>query len=315
MTIRQLQLLIEAAERGSITEAAEIMYVSQPSLTFAIHSLEKEFNITIFNRSNRGVELTKEGEEFVGLARQIVEQAQLIEERYNKRSTRKKSFCVSSQHYSFVVEAFVALLREEGGDRYKFHLRETTTYDVIEDVAQLRSQLGVLYLNKFNENVLQKTFRDEGLVFEELFVAQPHVFVGKDSPLSKLDKVRLEDLKPFPRLSYEQGIHNSFYFSEEIMSVLDCDKEILVCDRASLFNMLVGMNGYTICSGVISEALNGDNVVARPLLVDDYMRIGAITPSTVRPSRLANRYLDILRQLTQNAAATKKDGADDKKER
>ena len=299
MTLKQLRQLVEVAERGSITDAAAALWISQPSLTVAIRALEKEFNLTIFTRTNKGGELTREGEEFVGRARQIVEQADLMEERYAKTSAAKKTFCVSAQHYSFVVEAFVKLLREQGEDRYKFHLRETTTYDVIEDVARLRSQLGVLYLNKFNESALQKTFRDEGLVFQELFVATPHVFVGKSSPLARNSKVSLDDLKAYPRLSYEQGRHNSFYFSEEILSVLDCDKEIVVCDRATLFNMLVGMNGYTICSGVICEALNGDNIVSRPLDVDDYMRIGTIAPTNARLSQLATRYVALLKELVR----------------
>ena len=205
---------------------------------------------------------------------------------------------MSSQHYSFVVEAFVELLKEYGKEKYEFHMRETQTYDIITDVARMRSEIGVLYLNRFNETIIKKALRDNGLIFEPLFTAKPHVFIGKGNPLAKKKSITPSDLAPYPRLSYEQGNHNSFYFSEEILSTLDCDKELVVCDRATLFNMLIGLNGYTICSGVISEELNGPNIIARPLKVDDYMEIGYILPSAIRPSGLTANYIEILKRLT-----------------
>lgn len=299
MTLKQLRYITAVADIGNITEAAKQLYIAQPSLTSAIQELEKEYGITIFIRSKKGIEITPEGEEFLGYARQVLEQTDLIDERYTGNSRGKLRFCVSSQHYSFVVEAFVELLKKYGGDKYEFHMREKQTYDIIEDVSHLRSEIGVLYMNRFNETVIKKTLRDNGLIFEPLFRAKPHVFVGKDSPLAKKKSLSLEDLKPYPRLSYEQGSHNSFYFSEEILSTVDADKELLVHDRATLFNLLIGLHGYTICSGVISEELNGPNIVARPLKVDDYMEIGYILPSAMHPSNLTKAYIDILKGLTQ----------------
>ena len=298
MTLKQLQYIHTVAETGNITEKAKRLYIAQPSLTSSIHEIEKEYGITIFVRGNKGVELTPEGDEFLGYARQILEQANLLGERYKGKSKGKQRFCVSAQHYSFAVEAFVKLLREYGGDKYEFHMRETQTYDIIDDVAHLRSEIGILYLNSFNETIIKKTLRDNDLVFEKLFTAKPHVFVGKDSPLAKKKALSLEDLRPFPRLSYEQGSHNSFYFSEEILSTVDCDKELIVCDRATLFNMLIGLNGYTICSGVISEELNGPNIVAKPLKVDDYMEIGYILRAGFPPSQLTGEYIRFLRECT-----------------
>ena len=298
VTLKQLRYIVTAAETGNITEAASKLYLSQPSLTAAIRDTEREYGITIFTRSARGIEITPEGDEFLGYARQILEQADLLETRYTGRASGKQRFFVSSQHYSFAVEAFVWLLKEHGGDRYEFHMRETQTYEIIEDVARRRSEIGILYLNRFNETVLRKTLRDNGLTFTALFTAKPHVFVGINSPLSKKKVLTPEDLKPYPRLSYEQGSHNSFYFSEEILSTSDSDRELVVCDRATLFNLLIGLNGYTICSGVISEELNGPNIVARPLAVDDYMEIGYILPDTAHPSALAKRYIELLKKLT-----------------
>lgn len=299
MTLQQLKYIVTVAAKGTISEAAKALYIAQPSLTAAIKELETELGITIFNRTNKGVIPTAEGEEFLGYARQVMEQTTLIEEKYFGRTPGKHQFCVSTQHYSFAVEAFVDLLREHGGEEYDFRLRETQTYEIIEDVAKLRSEIGVLYLNKFNEVILRKTFRENDLKFQRLFIAAPHIFVSAASPLAKKPAVTLEDLAPYPRLSYEQGEHNAFYFSEEILSTLECRKDILVCDRATLFNLLIGLDGYTICSGVISEALNGKNIVAVPLLVDDYMEIGCITHNKIVPGRFADLYIKALKRHTQ----------------
>lgn len=296
MTLKQLKYAITVAETGNITEAAKRLFIAQPSLTSAIMELEKEFEITIFNRTRKGIEITIDGEEFLGYARQVLEQANLIEERYTGTALSKPRFCVSSQHYSFVVEAFVELLKSFEGSKYEFHLRETQTYDIIEDVSRHRSEIGVLFLNDFNRTIITKTLRDNNLIFEPLFTAKPHVFIGKDSPLAKKKKLTLKDLKPYPRLSYEQGEHNSFYFSEEILSVEDADKELIVRDRATLFNLLIGMNGYTICSGVISEELNGPNIIAKPLAVNEHMEIGYILHDSVKPSHLTQRYIEYLKE-------------------
>ena len=298
MTLKQLKYIVTVADTGSVTEAAKRLFIAQPSLTSAIHEIENEYNITIFYRSNKGIKLTPEGDEFLGYARQVLEQASLIDEKYTGKSSLKQKFCVSAQHYSFVVEAFVELVKQFGGEKYEFHMRETETYNIINDVAHLNSEIGILYINKFNETVMKKTLRDNGLSFNSLFIAKPHIFAGKNSPLAKKKAVTLEDLVPYPRLSYEQGSHNSFYFSEEILSTMDCDKELVVRDRASLFNMLIGLNGYTICSGVISTELNGTDIVSIPLKVDDYMDIGYILPSTIKPSALTQQYIKYLCKLT-----------------
>lgn len=302
MTLQQLKYVITVAAKGTISEAAKALFITQPSLTAAIKDLEAEFGIAIFNRTNKGVTPTPEGEEFLGYARQIMEHTNLLEVRYGGKQAGKHLFCVSAQHYSFVVEAFVDLLHACGGDEYDFRIRETQTYEIIEDVARLRSEIGVLYLNQFNEAVIRKELQNHELVFTPLFTAKPHVFVSTANPLAAKDAVSLEDLAPYPRLSYEQGAHNAFYFSEEILSTRESKKDIVVRDRATLFNLLIGLNGYTICSGVISQALNGANIVSVPLLVDDSMEIGYITHSRILPSPLAKQYIEVLRRRTSGMA-------------
>lgn len=220
MTLQQLKYVITVADTGTITEAANKLYISQPSLTNAIHELEKEMNIVIFNRTNKGISLSKEGEIFLGYARQVLEQAAILEDKYKGNDGGKKQFCVSTQHYSFAVNAFVDLVKQYGQDEYDFSIRETQTYEIIEDVARMRSEIGILFLNDFNEAVLRKILRSHDLEFHLLFVARPHVFISRKHPLADKTVITNEELEDYPYLSFEQGEHNSFYFSEEIFSSL-----------------------------------------------------------------------------------------------
>lgn len=294
MTLQQLKYVIAVADKGTISEAAKSLYISQPSLTNAIRELEKELKITIFHRTNRGIDLSLDGIEFLGYARQVVEQSELLEEKYLGNNHTRQHFQVSAQHYSFVVNAFVELIKNYGNEEYDLTLRETRTIEIIEDVKHLRSELGVLYLNDFNEKVLMKYIQENHLVFYDLFVARPHVFISAKHPLAAKSGITLDDLANYPHLSFEQGEYNSFYFSEEILSTIPRRKMIKVSDRATLFNLLIGLNGYTICTGIISEQLNGKNIVARPLEVDDNIRIGYIMREDVTLSHLAATYLQIL---------------------
>lgn len=299
MTLQQLRYVITVAETGTITEAANRLYISQPSLTNSIHELEKEMNIVIFNRTNKGIIISKEGEDFLGYARQILEQANILEERYKGNQGWKKQFCVSTQHYSFAVNAFVDLIKEYGQDEYDFSLRETQTYEIIEDVAKMRSEIGILFMNDFNEAVINKLLKAHDLEFKQLFVASPHVFISRKHPLAGREIITNEELQAYPYLSFEQGEHNSFYFSEEIFSEMERKKNIRVRDRATLFNLLIGLNGYTVCSGVIDKKLNGKDIIAVPLAEESSMRIGYIIHKKCVLSRLGASYLDALERYLQ----------------
>lgn len=296
MTLQQLKYVVTVAKTGTITNAAKELYISQPSLTNAIHELEKEMNIVIFQRTNKGIVLSREGEDFLGYARQVLEQAAILEDKYKGQDGGKKQFCVSTQHYSFAVNAFVDLIKEYGQEEYDFSLRETQTYEIIEDVARMRSEIGILFLNDFNESVIGKILKSHDLEFHLLFVAKPHVFISRKHPLAGKDIITNEELEAYPYLSFEQGEHNSFYFSEEIFSASERKKNIRVRDRATLFNLLIGLNGYTVCSGVIDKKLNGKDIIAVPLADESEMRIGYIMHRKGMTSRIGTTYLNALRK-------------------
>lgn len=296
MTLQQLKYAVAVAECGNVTAASQKIFISQPSLTTAIHELENEIGITIFSRTNKGVVVTNEGDEFLGYARQVLEQASLIEEKYLGKEQKRSRFSVTCQHYSFAVNAFVDVIKQFGGTEYDYTLRESRTSKIIDDVSRLKSEIGILYMNKSNSEVISKLLKKNDLVFSELFTAKPHVFISKTSPLAKKERITLEDLKPFPYLTYEQGEYNSFYFSEEPLPDIDHKLNIKVSDRATLFNLLIGLDGYTVCSGVIDSELNGINIIARPLELDDFMRIGTVTHKSVVLSRYAQAYIAALKK-------------------
>ncbi len=300
MTLQQLKYAVAVADTHNITEASRRVFVSQPSLTAAIRELEAEMGITIFSRSNKGVSVTNEGDEFLSYARQVLEQATLLEDRFKSDGAASGNtiFSVSCQHYSFAVNAFVDVIKMFGGNEYNFTLRETQTHEIIEDVAHLKSEIGVLYLSNRNENVITKLIKKNNLTFEPLFTAPLHIFISKKNLLAKKKKIKLSDLATFPYLTYEQGDFNSFYYAEEPLTEIDfeCSKSIQVRDRATLFNLLIGLDGFTICSGIISHELNGPEIISRPLDCKEHMTVGYITRKAMNLSRYATAYIEALKK-------------------
>ena len=300
MKLNQLRYIVEVARCGSINEAAKKLYITQPSLSTAIKELEEEFNIKVFIRTTKGVSLTTEGIEFLGYAKQILDQAELLEQHYNNKIPSKQLCSISTQHYAFAVNAFVNLIKRNHTNESEFTLRETRTHDIITDVATLRSEVGILYLNDFNQKVIKRLLKENQLTFSPLFEAAPHVFISTQHPLSGQSIISLEELDDYPYLSFEQGEYNSFYFSEEILSTIYHKKSIHVSDRATLFNLLHGLNGYTISTGVLSTDLNGSDIASIPLATDERILVGWITSQKVQLSQSALSYINELKILIQD---------------
>lgn len=294
MTLQQLKYFIEVVQTGSINKAAEALFISQPSLSNALRELEAELKLELMVRTPRGITLTQEGAEFLGYARQVTEQAALMEERFLHKKPSRKILSISMQHYAFAINAFVNMVKRENNPEYGYTLREARTFEIIEDVRNFRSEIGILYVSDFNKKVMEKTFRENHLIFTPLFVSKPHIFTGAASPLARKSQVTLEDLREYPRLSFDQREFNSFYFSEEILSTEFAKKDIKVGDRATIFNLMIGLNGYTISTGIVSADLNGENIVSIPLLVEDEIRVGYISHRDAALTRQAKVYLEEL---------------------
>ena len=301
MTLTQIHYVITIAETKSMNKAAELLYVAQPSLTNAIKELEKELGITLFFRSGKGVTLTNDGAEFLLHARQIYGEYENVMEKYGKNGNYKKKFGVSTQHYSFAVKAFVDMAKEFDMSKYEFAIRETRTAEVISDVSTLKSEIGVLYLSDYNRKAIQKLLKTANLEFHHLIECQAYVYLWKHHPLAGEASISFEQLEGYPCLSFEQGDNSSFYLAEEILSTNEYSQVIKANDRATMLNMMVGLNGYTLCSGIICEELNGSDYCAVPFHSDEenpnsVMEIGYITQKNILLSRMGESYIKAIRK-------------------
>ena len=312
MTIQQLRYAVTISELGSLNRASEVLYIAQPSLTSAMQELEKELGITVFSRSGRGVTLTNDGMEFIRYAREVLHQYDVLLERFGRGGTRKKKFGISTQHYSFAVKSFVEMVRQFGTEEYEFAIRETRTRDVIDDVFTGKSELGILYLSDFNRKPLEKLLHANRLEFHPLTQCEAYVYLWRGHPLAEKAVIRFEDLEPYPCLSFEQGDSSSFYYAEEILSTADYPRMIKATDRATMLNLMVGLIGYTLCSGVISEELNGSDYIAVPFEAGDSavgkrMEIGYITKKNMILSSMAQHYVQELDCYLKQYQETHKD--------
>ncbi|MCM1190716.1 MAG: LysR family transcriptional regulator [bacterium] len=307
MTLQQLHYAIVISENGSLNKAAEILYIAQPSLSSSMQELEKELGITVFNRSGRGVTLTADGAEFLQHAKQLYSQYEMLIEKYGNPQNLKKKFGVSTQHYSFAVKAFVELVKQFDTTRYEFAIRETQTKDVIGDVASLKSEIGILYLSDFNRAAIGKLLRTAGLEFHHLIQCNAYVYLWSGHPLARQKTIRFEELKDYPCLSFEQGDTSSFYFAEEILSTGEYNRTVKANDRATMLNLMIGLNGYTLCSGIICEELNGNDFIAVPFEADSVeessvMEIGYITRQNSILSEIGAKYIEEIGRYLQEKA-------------
>lgn len=308
MTIQQLKYTITIANQGSFNKASEVLYISQPSLTGAIKELEKELGITIFYRSGKGVTLTNEGVEFLAYAREIYGQFENVLERYGENGNRKKMFSVSTQHYTFAVKSFVELVKKLDTSEFEFAIREEQTQKVIDDVINMNSEIGILYLSSFNMPVIGKLLRQNHLEFHELISCEAYVYLWKGHPLANKERISFDELKDYPCLSFEQGGNGSMYFAEEILASYPYPRMIRATDRATMLNLMVGLNGYTLCSGVICEELNGSDFTSVPFAPDDNhpgetMTVGYITKKNLLLSKVGKIYIEELKRTLSTGKA------------
>jgi len=309
MTIQQLNYAITISEMGSLNKASEVLYITQPSLTSSMRELERELGITIFNRSGKGVALTNDGAELIQHARQVVAQYERLLDKYNRTGGLKKKFGISTQHYSFAVKSFVEMVKQFDMEEYEFAIRETKTMEVIEDVSTSRSEIGILYLSDFNQKAIEKFLRANQLEFHALMDCETYVYIWKEHPLAGRPSLSLKDLEDFPCLTFEQGASGSFYLAEEIFSTYAYRRTIHATDRATMLNLMVGLNGYTLCSGIICEELNGSDYRAVPLRTDEdtgsgRMTIGYIVKSNMILSKMGEKYVrELERYLHEHAGS------------
>ena len=296
MTIQQVLYALTIEECGSMNKAAEKLYIVQPSLTSAIQELETEVGITIFMRTNKGVIVTPEGAEFLDDIRGFYRQYDIVMQKYKDEGTYKRKFGVSTQHYTFAVRAFVDVAKQYDMNQFDFALRETTTKNIVKDVSTLKSEIGVLYISEHNKKAMEKLFNEYAIEFHSLIKCRAYVYLWYEHPLAKMSAIGYEDLVNYPCISFEQG-ENSEFLAEEILSENIYPQSLRVTDRSTMLNLIKGLNGYTLCSGIIWGDLNGDGYIVVPYKEDEenpnsIQEIGYITKKNAAMSKIGEQFLE-----------------------
>lgn len=295
MTIQQCKYVLEIAKSGSFTQAAKQLFIAQSSLSISVKSLEQELSIKIFERSGNGVYLTEEGAEFVRYAAQIAENDDFICRRYKFRSVQKKLY-IATQHYDFVADIFANFLSDFEEDSYKLSIREIETHRVIRDVETAYSDIGIIAIKDGDFEVMKRYLNNKGLVFNSLLNVAPHVFFRKEHPLSNCELLSSADLKDYPYVSYEQGEHNSSFFTEELMDASYIDKHIEISDRATLMNVMLVTDAYTIGTGIMPSALNNGDIVSIPFDSEKSYIIGYLLNENRKVSATTQSFIDLLKK-------------------
>ncbi len=298
MTIQQCKYVLEILKKGSFNEAAKTLYIAQSSLSAAVKSLESELNIKIFERSNNGVCLTSDGAEFVRYASQIIEQNDLILAKY-KSNQRCKKLYIATQHYDFVADIFGKMLNLVTDDAYKISLIETKTYNVIKEVESGYCDIGIIAIKNTDFDIMKRILINKKLNFTPLFKTSPHVFIRKEHPVCNQDILTYTQLMQYPFVSYEQGNHNVSFFTEEIMESTDVKKHIEISDRASLMNVLMTTDSYTIGTGIMPSSLNEGKIISVPLESSSYYNIGYILHADRKCSDLTAHFINMLEELVE----------------
>ena len=295
MNINQLEYVLEIAGSSSMREASTKLYITQPALSASIRELEEELGILIFERTNKGISLTDEGREFLTYAKKTVGQYKILEDRYLSGDTGKERFSVSAQHYNFAIKAFTEVIKEMDPKSYMFSIHETKTKEVLEDVGSLKSEVGIVSFSSSNEAVIRKLLKDYLLDFDTLMKRETYVYVWKSHPLADREEVSIEEMQDYPCVSFDQSGDSNYYLTEEAMADYSFEKMIKTDDRATTMEIIARLNGYSIGSGMLSEAgavLEGMRSIK--LKEEDPLTIGYITRKGSELSPYGKKYVEVL---------------------
>ena len=299
MTIQQCKYVLEIARIGSFSEAAKQLFIAQSSLSAAVKSLERELNIRIFERSNNGVYLTDDGSEFVRYAKEITAADELVARRYSAPHEAEKLF-IATQHYDFIADVFGNFVKNADAERYRYSIKEIETHNVIHEVETAYSDIGIIAIKDGDYDIMKRYLSKRNLSFTPLLEASPHVFFRRQHPLAWAEKLSSAELKDYPYVSYEQGEQTSSFFTEEMTDALYTDKHIEISDRATLMNLLLITDAYTVGTGIMPSALNKGDIVSIPLDSKEHYIIGYLLNDTRKLSPMTKRFIDHLEQSIQD---------------
>lgn len=276
MTLQQIRYINEISKHSSISKAAQALFVTQPSISKAVKELEDELGIRILDRNSKGILFTKEGSELLSYAKMLLEQTESITYHFNRQKNPDiLKLCISSQHYGFAIQALAKLMETCHAKKYEFTIRECKTSDVIDDVYNNKSIIGILSIGDTTELFFQRHFTSKNLVFTPLKSMQIHAFLRKEHPLAGNDMVTLDQLKNYPCLTYLQD-DSSFHFAEEALVVENPDKLVYIKDRGATNNLISNTDSYNIGTGCIIPNYMDSNIISIPIDGGEQISLGWI---------------------------------------
>lgn len=261
MNIQQLRYVVAIANSGTFREAAEKMYVSQPSLSISVRDLEKELGFKIFRRTSSGTFLTRRGMEFYEKAQELVKGFDVFQNQYANPEEEKDEFSIASQHYDFLPPTITAF-SQQYPDYKNFRIFESTTVQILDEVAQGHSEIGIIYLNNQNQKGIMQRIEKLGLEVIELIPFQTHIYLREGHPLAKKKELVMEDLADLPTVRFTQEKDEYLYYSENFVDTSASSQMFNVTDRATLNGILERTNAYATGSGFLdSDSVNGITVI------------------------------------------------------
>lgn len=306
LNIQQLNYLSYIEKTGSINRAAELLFVSPSTISVSLKELESEVGQQLFTRSNSGMTATNEGYEFIKQARQVLTQLDVMREIFVDNASERQWFSVSSQHYDFASEAFSKFISEDPSDRFVYRFFEVDTYSVIKNVAQNVSEIGFVYLSEFNRRMLTRLFEQENLQYNIMWDFQPHVFVRKGHPLTKMESVKYKDLMEFPAITFEQTENQHEYLTEHPLEIQANNRKVVVSDRMSAINIIKGSDAYLTGSGIMTNQITEPHIASIPLESSESHHICWIAPKYHELSDNAKNYLSLAEVALVNRVETLK---------
>ncbi len=306
MTLQQCVYVLKIHDTGTFSEAARQLFIAQSGLSNSVKLLEEELKIKIFERTKNGAVLTSEGAEFIRYAEQMVAQSEFILDRYGSQS-KKDRLHISTQHYDFIADVFCEFIDKCQSGGYNVSLKEKMTHEVIYDVETAMSDVGVIAVKKRDFEIMMRYLQTRDLSFFELLKTPPHMFVKSSHPLSGKTSVHYGELQGYPYVSYDQGkYNNSSLFTEEMSDNVVSDKHIVISDRATLMNMLLKTDCYTVGTGIMPSDLNDGKIISIPIVTDEEYSVGYVVKRNRVNTKMAEQFISLLNSFSSRYISKKK---------
>ena len=298
MTLKQILYVRAVSKAGSIGKAAEALFISQSSLSESIQNLEREYDMVLFERTSRGISLTRQGEEFLKDTQLLSNIYQNLDDKYKNRKSDREHFCVSSLHHVSGIDAFEHIVSQPKNQKYHLGYFEGNMDQVLQDVETNRSDVGVLFFTSDSRSTIIKACNRRNIFFQHMKYDLLHIYVHKTHPLAGRGSVTLAEIQQHPFISYEECHPSSARFTPTRRQWDPQQQIISVSDRAMAYSVLALGSAYVTGSGYLTQEDCRRSLVTAPITDLGQIEIGYICNPARALSELALEYIEWLKKIT-----------------